>query len=109
MGRQLGDETVGQRLDTIFLLGGLGTRRRSVAADGDHRALDIAVVLGTFGRFAVGVRLGWRFVLGTDIAALDAQIAVALDADEGARTRSEERRVGNECGSHGRSLWLTVQ
>src|SRR3546814_17688722 len=67
MGRQLGDETVGQRLDTIFLLGGLGTRRRSVAADGDHRALYLAVVLGTFGRFAVGVRLGWRFVLGTDI------------------------------------------
>src|SRR3546814_12007630 len=86
MGRQLGDETVGQRLDTIFLPGGLGTRRRSVAADGDHRALDIAVVLGTFGRFAVGVRLGWRFVLGTDIAALDAQLAVAIDAAESART-----------------------
>ena len=86
MGGQLGDETIGQRLDAVVFLRRFGVGRRCVAADGDHRALHGAVGFGALGRFAVGIALGFdrSLVFGPDIAALDAQSAIGIDADEDA-------------------------
>src|SRR5712664_1631595 len=73
---EFAQQTVGQRLDgVVFIL-----LRFGLAADGDHRAVDhrrralsvvtsIAVVLG----LTVDVRGGGRFILGPDIAAIDAK------------------------------------
>ena len=85
MGRQLGHQPVGDRLDTLVFLGLIRRRLRAC----DHAR---TVMLGSrrdrrlVGRIGLGVVLRGdrRFVLGADIAALDAQGARAVDADEGA-------------------------
>ena len=80
MGGQLDHETLGQRLDAVFLiLLGLG----GLAADGDDRALDgRRIGLIAPGRLAIGLGLG--LILGADITAVDRQRAVDVEADEGA-------------------------
>ncbi len=88
MGRQLGHQPVGDRLDTIVFLGLI---RRRLRACGHARI----VMLGSrrdrrrVGRTGLGVVLRGdrKFVFGADIAALDAQGAGTVDADEGASSR----------------------
>jgi hypothetical protein len=78
MGRQL-DDPLGQRLDAVFLIV-LGLGR--LAADGDDCTLDgRRIGLVAAGRLGFGLGL----VLGTDIAAVDGQGAVGVEADEDAR------------------------
>ena len=80
MGGQLDHETLGQRLDAVFLIVlGLG----GLAADGDDRALDgRRIGLVALERLAIGLGLG--LILGADITAVDRQRAVGVEADEGA-------------------------
>jgi hypothetical protein len=82
--RQLGDEALRQRLEAIVLVP-LGLRLgRITAADGDNGALDRTVRLAGSGGVSIAPldRLGRRLVLRTDIAALDPEVAVGVDADE---------------------------
>lgn len=84
MGRQLGDEAIGQRLDRIVLivlrLGRLATYR------------DDGTLHDQFSRIAAdfhaipALRGDRRFVLGSDIAAIDVEAAVMGDTDEHAST-----------------------
>src|SRR5215831_2906103 len=88
MGRQFGDEAFRQRLEAVVFLFGLRPRS-TVSADCDDSAVGRAARL-TVGRGLLIPRLDrfyWRLVLGTDIAAFDAKVAVAIDADESAGTR----------------------
>ena len=60
MGRELGKETIGERLDAVVFLRRFGVGRRCVAADGDHRALRGGVGFGALGYFAVWVALDFN-------------------------------------------------
>ena len=86
MGRQLGHQAVGDRLQAIVFL---GLRCRL-----DVHSEVIVLMLrarrdGTHAVFELGIDfwLNRPFVFGADIAALDAQVARSVDADEGAGAR----------------------
>ena len=84
MGGQLGDEPFRQRLEAVVLID-FGLRRRSTAsADADNGALRRAAWLAGGWGIAIGAgdRLGRWFVFRTDVAALDPEFAVAVNADE---------------------------
>ena len=86
MGCELGDEPFRQRLETVVFLGFGLWLRCAAGPEGDDSALGRAARLAVW-RSLLILRLGRlyrRLVFGADIAALDAQIAVAVDADEGA-------------------------
>ena len=113
MGGQLGHQTIRKRTDRLVLLGGLrvGAGRRT--ADGDDGPLHGALRAGdrhlaaAFG-LATRDRFNRRLVLGPDEAALDAQRALAVDADEDAGTGDLGRIVADgpvfECRHGGLDL-----
>src|SRR5262249_60602756 len=89
MGRQLSDEPFRQRLEAVVFLGFGLSLRGTAGADCDDAAVGRAARL-TVGRSLLISRLDRlyrRLVLGTDIAALDAQTAVAINADKPAGAR----------------------
>src|SRR6266481_9950455 len=90
MGCQFSDEPFRQRLEAVVFLGyGLGLRC-AAGTDADNAALASAAQLAA-GCGAIPIlrlgRFGSRLVLGTDVAALDAQVAVTINAEEGAGKR----------------------
>src|SRR5215831_15723839 len=89
MGRQLGDEAFRQGLEAVVFLGFGLLPRSTVGADCDDSALGRAARLAVRWSFVILRlhQLDRRLVLGTDIAALNAQTAVAINADERAGTR----------------------
>ena len=82
---QLGHQAVGHGGETLVLLRlGVWLRRHDglvALIAGGHRAFIVAV------RVRLGRRLGRQFVFRSDIAPLDAKLAISADADEGAGTR----------------------
>src|SRR5262245_40099868 len=96
MGRQLGDEPFRQRLEAVVFFG-FGLRPGStVGADADDPALGGAARLAVGWSFVILRlnRLDRWLVLGTDIAAFNAQPAVAINADEGAGKRDLAGIIG---------------
>ena len=84
---QLADEPVGQGLDDVVVV----LLRFGLATDGDDGALDDRHGrIGAVGRIrsdsaiAFAVNRNRRFVFGPDIAAIDGQVAIRVDADEDA-------------------------
>jgi hypothetical protein len=95
--RQLGEQTIRQRPQATFLLFGFGLRLGRGAADRDDGPLDTAVRPVGGGCIAASPvdRLDWRLVLGTDVATLNAQVAIGVDADEHAGASDLCRIVGD--------------
>src|SRR5215831_19992551 len=83
MGRELGDEPFRQWLEAVVLFN-FGLRLRSTASAEADSAWVHTARLARGCRIAIGAgnRLDRWLVFRTDIAALDAEFAVALDADE---------------------------
>jgi len=85
MGRQFSDEPFRQRLEAVVFLGFNLGRRRTAGTDGDDsplaRAARLAARVSTVLILRLD-RLRRRLVLAPDIATLDTQFAVAVDADE---------------------------
>ena len=87
--RELGDEPFRQRLDGVVLFR-FGLRFRRSGADCDDGTLGGAprlaggweIIIASFDRF------DRRLVFGTNIATLDAEITVAIDADEDPSARN---------------------
>ena len=75
----------GERLDGIVLvllrLGSLAADRDDGALDGGCRRLS-GIAVGLWA--AIDVHGGWRLVLGPDVAAIDRELAIRVDADEDA-------------------------
>ena len=99
LGRQLRHQTFWQRLHGVVVL---VFRLGRLSADGNDRALDHgrrrrgAIRAG--GRTCIAVRLGLhrrRLVFRTDVAAIDRQRPLRVDADEDAGARNVGRRVGH--------------
>ncbi len=102
---ELGQQPVGQRADALVLLRRLGGRSGCAGVGlGRGLALRLRIGLGLVGLDLLLLRLGRdrRFVLRPDIAALDAQRARAVNADEDAGARHLLGIVGDgpvlECG-----------
>src|SRR6516165_11871349 len=79
---ELGNEPFGQRLDAVVLLAFALWLRIAIAADCNDCTLDRSGRSG--GRRSIAAitidLLGRRLVLGSDIAALDPEITLAVDA-----------------------------
>jgi hypothetical protein len=90
--RQLGDEALGQRLEAVIFIGFTLRLRRSVGVNGSDWSS------GDAGRFgdarimsSVSVGCGRRPVLRIDVAAVDAELPFAVDADERAGVSHSDR------------------
>jgi hypothetical protein len=91
MRRQLGHQTLGQRLDHILVI----VLPRLYAAGDDGALHGAGRITGTIFT-ASGTPFGivvCDVILGSDIAAIDRKLAIVADADEGASTRDFGRVV----------------
>lgn len=105
MRREVGDKLIGKRAKQvvrILLLCAFGRRAFAARHDRVIRPLASAFVATRLVRSLVD-RLG-GFVLGPDIAALDMQRAIDIDADEGAGNRDLGGIIDKRLRSQGRDL-----
>ena len=75
--RQFGDETLGQRLDAVLLVAGLGLRTR-IVADPDDDLIGPGTRRRARHRHHAGLAFGRDLVLAPDVAALDPHLPSLL-------------------------------
>jgi hypothetical protein len=84
MRRELGDEPVGQRLETVILLRLRLRIGMAVGADADDGTLShTGRLIGGWSITAITFdRLDWRLILRTDVAAFDPELTLGVNADK---------------------------